>query len=190
MESWRKELYANSLFHHGILGMKWGKVNGPPYPLSASDHSSSEKKAGWRKSLKSKSEAKQIQKELNASEKEAMRNLAKSLHYEQALRENQEFTKKAMDKLGPVDSALLFTFTPEGQRMAQINNQYINNIRLHAQKLVDSQNKVRELLKEAENKGYTVDSKRVLKAYADFNSPMVPFVQIERMKTSKYKVKL
>lgn len=39
------------LKHHGILGQKWGKKNGPPYPLDASDHSSSEKKAGWRKRL-------------------------------------------------------------------------------------------------------------------------------------------
>lgn len=39
------------LKHHGILGQKWGKKNGPPYPLGASDHSTSEKKAGWRKSL-------------------------------------------------------------------------------------------------------------------------------------------
>jgi len=37
--------------HHGILGMKWGKRNGPPYPLGSGDHSASEKKAGWRKSL-------------------------------------------------------------------------------------------------------------------------------------------
>ena len=41
----------NSLSHHGILGQKWGKKNGPPYPLDESDHSASERKAGWKKSL-------------------------------------------------------------------------------------------------------------------------------------------
>ena len=38
--------------HHGILGQRHGVRNGPPYPLGSGDHSASEKKAGWRKSLK------------------------------------------------------------------------------------------------------------------------------------------
>ena len=40
-----------TLTHHGILGQKWGKRNGPPYPIDAQDHSASEKKAGWKKSI-------------------------------------------------------------------------------------------------------------------------------------------
>ncbi len=38
--------YANYsyLAHHGILGQKWGKRNGPPYPLKGGDYSPEEKK--------------------------------------------------------------------------------------------------------------------------------------------------
>jgi len=43
---------GGELYHHGILGQKWGDRNGPPYPLGSGDHSTKEKKAGWRKSLK------------------------------------------------------------------------------------------------------------------------------------------
>lgn len=46
--------YKNYLKHHGIRGQRWGKKNRPPYPLSPGDHSVSEKKAGWKKSLDSK----------------------------------------------------------------------------------------------------------------------------------------
>lgn len=44
-------LYNNSLAHHGIKGQKWGTRNGPPYPLSYKDHSTTEKKQNSEKKI-------------------------------------------------------------------------------------------------------------------------------------------
>ena len=60
----RNDFESNYLMHHGILGQKWGHKNGPPYPLGSSDHSASEKKAGWRESLHKKHEQKKLAKEI------------------------------------------------------------------------------------------------------------------------------
>ena len=38
----------NELYHHGILGMKWGERNVPPSPLSSGAHSAREKKRGTK----------------------------------------------------------------------------------------------------------------------------------------------
>ena len=38
--------YAQAMSHSGILGQKWGKRNGPPYPLSTQQHTQVTKSAG------------------------------------------------------------------------------------------------------------------------------------------------
>jgi hypothetical protein len=68
MEAWREELY-----HNGILGQKWGVRNGPPYPLDAGDHSASEKKAGYKKSINS-NKGKKRKKRKKSSEDHYIRN--------------------------------------------------------------------------------------------------------------------
>lgn len=39
----------SDLRHHGILEQRWGKRNGPPYPLGGGDYSQAERKAIYKK---------------------------------------------------------------------------------------------------------------------------------------------
>jgi len=85
------EYYLNSISHHGILGQKWGKLNGPPYPLSKSDLSAAEKKADNK----------------NRSIKETNKPKQKS-GLSQTQKENIEAT---LIVGGTIVSALLFTYS-------------------------------------------------------------------------------
>lgn len=47
--------YGHELYHHGIVGQKWGVRNGPPYPLNSSSKSSAEKSKSSASTFPSKS---------------------------------------------------------------------------------------------------------------------------------------
>lgn len=52
----------NYLKHHGILGMKWGKKNGPPYPLDEKKHDKIVERAEKKLAKKKKAYAKDPEK--------------------------------------------------------------------------------------------------------------------------------
>lgn len=97
------EIEKNYLAHHGILGQRWHKRNGPPYPLDAGDHSKQEKEAGYKKSLNGgrneqlydrktrKRAAKEAARDLNRNDQEMAENRYK---FNQAKKKFDKYEKK------------------------------------------------------------------------------------------------
>ena len=92
----RNDFENNYLMHHGILGMKWGQQNGPPYPLDSNKHSASEKKAGWMKSLKEKSEAKKKKKKQQAALEKARKARAEKTRQKKLAEEYEADKQKVL----------------------------------------------------------------------------------------------
>jgi len=81
------------LAHHGILGMKWGKQNGPPYPLSDAKHDRVVQRA----------EKKRIRREKRAADKKAkiLSDPKKIVKYQSKLTKRE--IDSALKKLDSVD---------------------------------------------------------------------------------------
>lgn len=89
------------LEHHQILGAKWGKKNGPPYPLGSGDHSSSEKKAAAAAGVKvGKDSGKGSIENVKKKKKAPLTEEEKRLKAEEArLKGDSKNINKYMDKL-------------------------------------------------------------------------------------------
>lgn len=89
-------MHSGELYHHGVMGQKWGHRNGPPYPLDASDHSAAERKAGWQSSLSKlgASNLKRMQTKQRAARDYKARNAAIQKQYDKTEREIESKYKK------------------------------------------------------------------------------------------------
>lgn len=141
------------LYHHGIAGMRWGKRNGPPYPLAPSAHSASEKKAGWQKSLDTGT-TRGMSMALNTLDKkratqayDANSSYTKARKYEnKAAKAGQKGNWKKYEKL---------------KNKSQIHRSKAEKLTANMNDTIDTMNKV---MKDMMDKGYNINSKKVMRS--------------------------
>ncbi len=147
---------TNYLAHHGVLGQKWGKKNGPPYPLDAGDHSESEKKAGWQKSIDDaytkKKKPKKLQKELNKLDKDQSKHLYERNRAEELEKWQERLRNKDIRKHGRNSKQAL-------KRESKIAK-YAERKQIAEYKLKRSEQETWKLLAEATKSGYDVHSEK------------------------------
>ena len=141
------------LYHHGILGQKWGKRNGPPYPLGAGDHSASEKKAGWRKSL---AENRYLRKQTKKLNKQDVREV-KATH---KLRNTEEKIKaEVRNSIGDIVQGKGLT----DKRIAKLNA-LDDERRLNRMDLEKARNVTKNLLLQMSNEGYHISHEKTIRS--------------------------
>ena len=89
----KPELSEETLEHHGILGMHWGRRNGPPYPLDSDKSTGKRLKQGFGARRK----AKKLQKKRVKSLKKARKVREKNREIQQEQKKSKEEIIKSKD---------------------------------------------------------------------------------------------
>lgn len=160
------ELEQNYLAHHGILGQRWHKRNGPPYPLDAGDHSKSEKEAGYKKSLGGgRNEEMYDRKTRKRAAKEATKDLNRN---DQEMAENRYKFNQAKKKYDKYSAKMLKA--KEGSKKkekyaSKSLDAYLDSE--EAREAIDKgQDRAREILGYLEENGYNVKTRDTMRSVA------------------------
>lgn len=88
---------TDELSHHGISGQKWGKKNGPPYPLDYKDLSAEEKKEAKSKAIR-QGNIREAAKNLDEFTDQELRQLKDRFYNNKDIRDLSAKDAKTLDK--------------------------------------------------------------------------------------------
>ena len=106
--------------HHGILGQRWGKKNGPPYPLGADDHSALERKL--KKSRSSSNNNKQPKKASQRKQEDQRKPKGSKLKTDGGILQALKNSDKLNDKAHKEHDRIVSKARATGKSAAEIEN--------------------------------------------------------------------